>query len=622
MSFWSSDSQWDDRVKDRVRHKNYMALRNYREGRKVDLDDYIELPRRGTPPEVFYPAVEQYGQRFLPSARDKFDLDKITNLQGLPQNITKAWLDNRRMKRYFSTEYPRLRYKKCLGWGGNGMAAAFDEINENGQNIYRNSEHIVQILSESGQGLLENTGGNDDDEDDDDDDDDDGIPSQRGRKRQAKPHASSSKKVKTGQLKLNVFITEMLENGDLTHFLQKVVQFNERTPNAVLWRFFLCLIKMCIGLAYPPDRIEERKNLPPPIPETIVASARPRREIHFDFDPRNIFIGRVGQGSGHDLTPVLKLGDFGLCTEILPRQSDFYYERLRMHGKLGWLSPEQFCLDWDYILPDTYTIHNHPIAGNYGIHTNIWAVGYVMETLITLCYPASPPRPTESTRVPPPGKQKYFTYGGHLGQDRYSWADQDLISIIMRCQAHLPADRPTLAELEQAASYVIQQRGNFGMSNQQIQQWVNKILHEPPPNPVPVNPQPAQPAQPARPAQPAEIIGNRPRNLIRPQPALPLRWPPPALPLAPPGGQQRPQRRPLVDRGQRPEPWAYAGGNPPQAPAGPPPQAIPPNGPFPQGPFPPYPQLAPNPFQAQGQAFPPGNNPQGNYPPPGQGPPQ
>lgn len=38
----------------------------------------------------------------------------------------------------------------------------------------------------------------------------------------------------------NFFITEMLENGDLSNFLVAVRQHKERVPNAFLWRFCLC----------------------------------------------------------------------------------------------------------------------------------------------------------------------------------------------------------------------------------------------------------------------------------------------------------------------------------------------------------------------------------------------
>lgn len=45
--------------------------------------------------------------------------------------------------------------------------------------------------------------------------------------------------------KLTTFITEMLENGDLRRFIVQTRDHNERVPNVVLWRFFLCCKSAC-----------------------------------------------------------------------------------------------------------------------------------------------------------------------------------------------------------------------------------------------------------------------------------------------------------------------------------------------------------------------------------------
>ncbi len=49
------------------------------------------------------------------------------------------------------------------------------------------------------------------------------------------------------------------------------------------------VLRMCIGLAYPPASIPELKNLQAPITEVVPLddSIPPRRLVHFDFDPRN-----------------------------------------------------------------------------------------------------------------------------------------------------------------------------------------------------------------------------------------------------------------------------------------------------------------------------------------------
>jgi hypothetical protein len=37
-----------------------------------------------------------------------------------------------------------------------------------------------------------------------------------------------------------MLILEMLENGDLSDFIIKVLDHNEDVPNRILWSFFLC----------------------------------------------------------------------------------------------------------------------------------------------------------------------------------------------------------------------------------------------------------------------------------------------------------------------------------------------------------------------------------------------
>ena len=37
------------------------------------------------------------------------------------------------MKHYFAEKHPSFVYKKTLGWGGNGMAAEFDQLDANGK---------------------------------------------------------------------------------------------------------------------------------------------------------------------------------------------------------------------------------------------------------------------------------------------------------------------------------------------------------------------------------------------------------------------------------------------------------------------------------------------------------
>ncbi|KAI3325204.1 kinase-like domain-containing protein [Xylariaceae sp. AK1471] len=467
-------------------YNNFMS---YRE--RFRPFDSPTLPLSGEPPELFTTDMDQMAYPFVRVAKDKIDIDAVPDPSILPAKVAYAWSNAQELKKYFARERPGLRYRKCLGWGGNGLAAAFDVLDKSGRKKrsvvvkmlfddeeelmdietensdtgrlppimvveHRKAEHIVQLEYIEGEGLVDND------------------------------NARSPKELSIPKHKsLITFVTEMLENGDLAHFLCMVQEHRETIPNEVLWRFFLCFVRMCIGLAFPPGTLQENEKIPGPITETVPDRLKnePRRIVHFDFDPRNIFVGDVGVGAEHNLTPLLKLGDFGLTQEVLYEKDDFYYERFRYYGKRGFFAPEQFCVDWDYIPMDSDTIFSHHIAGNYGAHTNVWAIGYVMECLITLCYPAQPPKPTKIFHMPPKHKRGYYTYGAHLGQDIYSHIDPDIISIIMRCQAHLPVDRPALHELEKYVTTKIAEKSNSGKTDQEIMAWIQKVLYEPPIDP-------------------------------------------------------------------------------------------------------------------------------------------
>ncbi|KAK7751961.1 hypothetical protein SLS62_006104 [Diatrype stigma] len=125
----------------------------------------------------------------------------------------------------------------------------------------------------------------------------------------------------TGVLKRQMVVMEYVANGDLTEFSGRMEEYQEKkevkvvVPNRVLWRFFLCLTRAVIGMAYP-----QRSTNPnfasndgtiwrEEIPEGDVT---PTLMIHGDMHFGNLLLGDVTLGDEeHDLTPILKLTDFG-----------------------------------------------------------------------------------------------------------------------------------------------------------------------------------------------------------------------------------------------------------------------------------------------------------------------
>lgn len=104
-----------------------------------------------------------------------------------------------------------------------------------------------------------------------------------------------------------------------------------------------------------------------------------------------------------------------------------------------------------------------------------------MECLITHAWPAWPPKPTNTIIMPPNGKEQYHTYAGHLWQPYYQHVDRDMVSLIMRMQAHLPADRPTLQQLEPYVTSKMRASGTGDRTEGELLQWLQKVIYEPPP---------------------------------------------------------------------------------------------------------------------------------------------
>ncbi|KAI5927374.1 kinase-like domain-containing protein [Camillea tinctor] len=521
------------------RQGNYWPL-SARWARKYSHPD---LPLKGKP------KVEMPGQRqrligYSRSERERADLDNMEDDE-VEDDDLEAWETIQHLQNKFQVPGVNMRYNKCIGWGGQGLVSAFDVLGPRGQlvkkvvvkahfpnmspgrtelerNMMRSlakSEHIVQLLYASRSGLDPDRNANDvggNNEDDEDEDYSDSRP-------------------------LSVMVMDLLEHGDLAEFIIKVSDHQERVPNTVLWRFLLCLVRMCIAMAYPPARRPENGNVPGPIRETVPnqPQAQPARIVHFDLDPFNILIGAGFDNNEHGLTPILKLTDFGASSEVKSGQPDFYYERLRMKGKMGFFAPEQFCTDWDYIPRDSNLISQHEIAGNYGPHTNIWGIGLVMEALITLARPAVPPLPTETALFRPQSKENYYTYAWHLTDNEdYGHVDPDLRGLILRMQAHLPEDRPSLRELEQYVRNTAAGKQFPNETPDSIRRWILKVLLQPPPPSPPSSPEGSPQPEPAR--RIPGPVRNIPRpvffeqgNQVPAGTAAPAAPPPPRTPRAP-----------------------------------------------------------------------------------------
>ncbi|KAI1106344.1 kinase-like protein [Jackrogersella minutella] len=562
------------------RLERYDKFLHYRAGREWDRAERrtrgygrVRLPRPGhatldipfgqRPDQVQYPYVKN---------AMKLNLDEL-DAAPLYDKEAKAWHLLQRIKYGFGVKR-KFKYKRCLGRGGNGVAVQFEEVNEMDEPIrqlavkmllsyenpdheedlfnemqimelMRKAEHIVQLVYIPDEERLFNIGkqvtGS--------------VPTQE-------------------QLPTVLLIMEMVENGDLTNFIQMVRERGLTVPNYILWKFFLCLIRGCIAMAFTPERcldnFHEADVHTEWIPERFVDN--PERIVHFDLDPKNIFVGSMPKPSDnleHADVPILKMGDFGAARNVEEDQEDIYYELLRGGGKHCYTAPEQFCNDWDYIPPDSGTVKDHFIAGNYHWHTNLFQVGCTMEALVTLCYPAFPPIPSWCERAPPTGKERYVTYGIHLDDARYSHVDQQLRDVVRRCQAHYPLDRPRLDELVRGIEGVC---ADADISPQETQEWIRSVLLAPPAAMQP----PPPPTTTVTVVNPADDVLPRPPATVDPYgnyipppsggPAFPAYTP--VAPMAPPsrsqqggqpsqtGGSSRQEETPVGKTERERGPWS------------------------------------------------------------------
>ncbi|KAI0477763.1 hypothetical protein GGR56DRAFT_692537 [Xylariaceae sp. FL0804] len=106
-------------------------------------------------------------------------------------------------------------------------------------------------------------------------------------------------------------ILEYVPNGSIGDLIVNLSDMEETIPNRVLWAFFLCLIKACMGLAYPQQLVDGAAARP----EYAFPGTAPRNIAHGDMHNGNVMIGDLEPGGAHSRIPILKLIDFGVTGE-------------------------------------------------------------------------------------------------------------------------------------------------------------------------------------------------------------------------------------------------------------------------------------------------------------------
>ncbi|KAI1778977.1 kinase-like protein [Hypoxylon cercidicola] len=101
-------------------------------------------------------------------------------------------------------------------------------------------------------------------------------------------------------------ILEYLPNGTIHSFIKLAkakLGRGKLLPNRLLWRFFLCLIRSSIAMAWP-DTNERVPN--------VEARNLSHNDIHYE----NVLLGEPLPDNEHRITPILKLIDFGMARYV------------------------------------------------------------------------------------------------------------------------------------------------------------------------------------------------------------------------------------------------------------------------------------------------------------------
>ncbi|OTA60662.1 hypothetical protein K449DRAFT_435053 [Hypoxylon sp. EC38] len=110
-----------------------------------------------------------------------------------------------------------------------------------------------------------------------------------------------------------VVVLEYLENGTFNRIIERAIRYNSFIPNRLLWSFFLCMVRSCVAMAYPPNRAPGKRT----VLETIPAVGTvPSPLIHNSLHCGNIMFGAPDRRfDEHRFAPVVKFIDLGAAED-------------------------------------------------------------------------------------------------------------------------------------------------------------------------------------------------------------------------------------------------------------------------------------------------------------------
>ncbi|KAI1185524.1 kinase-like domain-containing protein [Nemania serpens] len=196
-------------------------------------------------------------------------------------------------------------------------------------------------------------------------------------------------------------ILEYMENGSLRQFIERSVDID--LPNRILWSLFLCLVRACVAMAWPPQQgqLEEPKS-----------NITPSSLAHWDMHGENLLFGRLGGIAKHSLVPILKLIDFDNAAEVDEEIEPDPVDKEAFDDEL-----------------ELERYRRRQGATNMGTRANILDIGMIMTRIL------------RGDHTLDEGGCREFI------EHEHPLLDDDLQLLIVRCLAADPMNRPKLDEL-------------------------------------------------------------------------------------------------------------------------------------------------------------------------------
>ncbi|KAI3322506.1 hypothetical protein HD806DRAFT_500252 [Xylariaceae sp. AK1471] len=249
-------------------------------------------------------------------------------------------------------------------------------------------------------------------------------------------------------------VTEWIENGTLSAFMERVKRENQVLPNRLLLRIFSCFVQFCVAMAWPPRGPEGATPQTERIPENEAERKNKYQIRHADMHLANVMIGSLdGNSTEHKFTPIMKLIDF----------------------------------DQAHIVKGD---GSNPIAPNVlGVQHNIRDIGMLMRTLITGDVTMMPPRAVKVTVNIGGTSRGFVTEGADVTTARHPRLDAELGALVQWCLATPPNSRPSVEQLHSSLGELITKatpsrysghNGGFYESDDQIRRLVQRLILDAP----------------------------------------------------------------------------------------------------------------------------------------------